>query len=40
MEDENLLKSSHGNNHKAIEIDSSAITDSSAKILGLYSEEE
>ena len=40
MEDENLLKSSHDNNDKTIEIDSSTITDSSAKILGLSSEEE
>ena len=40
MEDENLLKSNHNNNDKTIEIDSSAITDSSAKILGLSSEEE
>ena len=40
IEDENLLKSSHDNNDKTIEIDSSTITDSSAKILGLSSEEE
>ena len=40
MEDENLLKSNHNNNDKTIEIDSSAIADSSAKILGLSSEEE
>ena len=40
MEDENLLKSSHDNNDKTIEIDSSTITDPSAKILGLSSEEE
>ena len=40
IEDENLLKSSHDNSDKTIEIDSSTITDSSAKILGLSSEEE
>ena len=40
MEDENLLKSSNDNGNKTIEIDSSIITDSSAKILGLSSEEE
>ena len=40
IEDENLLRSSHDNSDKTIEIDSSTITDSSAKILGLSSEEE
>jgi len=40
IEDENLLKSSNDNSDKTIEIDSSTITDSSAKILGLSSEEE
>ena len=39
IEDENLLKSSNDNSDKTIEIDSSTITDSSAKILGLSSEE-
>ena len=40
IEDENLLESSHDNSDKTIEIDSSTIADSSAKILGLSSEKE
>ena len=40
MEDENLLKSSNDNNGKITEIDLSNISDSSANILGLSSEEE
>ena len=40
MEDEDLLKSSHDNSGKTTEIDSSTIADSSAKILGISSEEE
>ena len=40
IEDENLLKLSHDNSDKINEINSSTITDSSAKILGLSSEEE